>query len=122
MTDDDRAARMRTIDTKEKQLQRDGDDASTAYNADMQDALGKVAKKLGPTVMKYVQQNGYTMLLNITGQQGGMEVLWTIPGTDISQAIVDAYNASSGVAALPAAPSAPNPSRPAATPRPTTPN
>lgn len=109
MSDEDRASRARAIDTKEKQLQRDSDDASTAYNSDMQDALSKIAKKLGPTVVKYVQENGYTMLLNNTGQQGGLDVMWTIPGTDISQAIVDAYNATSGVTALPPpAPSATN--------------
>jgi outer membrane protein len=118
----ERASRLRAIDTKEKQLQRDGEDASNAYNADVQEALGKVAKKLGPVVIKYVQQNGYTMLLNNTGQQGGIGVLWTLPGTDISQAIVDAYNASSGVAAP--VPSAPSPTaRPHTTtpPKPATP-
>ena len=117
MTEEDRAARLRAIDTKEKQLQRDSDDATAAYNADLQDALGKVAKKLGPTVIKYVQENGYTMLLNNTGQQGGLDVMWTVPGTDISQAIVEAYNASSGVATLPPAPSVPSRTRPATTPK-----
>ncbi len=118
MSDDERASRARTIDTKQKQLQRDGDDATTAFNAELQETLGAVAKKLGPVVIKYVQDNGYTMLLDNTGQpsQGGLSVLWTAPNTtDISQAIVDAYNASSGVAA-PAVPSAPSASRP----RPTT--
>jgi outer membrane protein len=115
LSEADRASRLRAIDTKQKQLQRDGEDASTAYNADVQEALGKVAQKLGPVVIKYVQQNGYTMLLDNTGQQGGLGVLWTLPGTDISQAVVDAYNASSGVAAP--VPSAPSPTvhpRPAA--------
>lgn len=116
MSDDDRAARMRDLDTKEKQLQRDSDDDTAAYNADVQDSLGKVAKKLGPTVMKYLQENGYTMLLNNTGQQGGLDVMWTVPGTDISQAIVTAYNTASGVAALPPAPPpAPTASRPRTT-------
>ncbi len=116
MTDEERAARARTIETKQKQLQRDGDDATAAFNAELQETLGTVAKKLGPIVIKYVQDNGYTMLLDNTGQQGGLSVLWTQPGTtDISQAVVDAYNASSGVAA-PAVPSAPSASRP----RPTT--
>lgn len=110
MSEDDRASRLRDIDTKEKQLQRDSDDDTAAYNADVQDELGKVAKKLGPTVMKYVQANGYTMLLNNTGQQGGLDVLWTVPGTDISQAIVEAYNTASGVAPLP--PAAPTANRP----------
>ena len=116
MTDEERASRARTIETKQKQLQRDGDDATAAFNAELQETLGTVAKKLGPIVIKYVQDNGYTMLLDNTGQQGGLSVLWTQPGTtDISQAVVDAYNASSGVAA-PAVPSAPSASRP----RPTT--
>jgi outer membrane protein len=117
MSDEERASRARTIDTKQKQLQRDGDDATAAFNAELQDTLGVVEKKLGPIVIKYVQDNGYTMLLDNSGQQGGLSVLWLQPGTtDISQAIVDAYNASSGVAA-PAVPSAPSATRP----RPTTP-
>jgi outer membrane protein len=124
MSEEEKASRARTIDTKQKQLQRDGDDATAAFNAEMQDTLGTVAKKLGPIVIKYVQDNGYTMLLDNTGQQGGLSVLWTAPGThDISQAVVDVYNASSGVSA-PAVPSAPSATRPrpsTTAPRPTTP-
>ena len=115
MSDDERASRARTIDTKQKQLQRDGDDATNAFNAELQDTLGAIAKKLGPIVIKYVQDNGFTMLLDNTGQQGGISLLWLQQGTDISQAVVDAYNASSGVSA-PAVPSAPSATRP----RPTT--
>jgi Skp family chaperone for outer membrane proteins len=128
MTDEDKASRARVIDTKQKQLQRDADDAQTAFGTEMQDAIAKVAQKLGPVVIKYVQQNGYTLLLDNAPQldangqqlQGGLRVLWA-PGTDISQAVVDAYNAASGVAApTPSAPSATRP-RPT-TPRSTTPN
>ncbi len=124
LSDTERAAKLRTIDAKEKQLQRDGEDAQNSYNGELQETIGGVAKKLGPVVIKYVQDNGYTMLLDNTGQQGGLSVLWTQPGTtDISQAIVDAYNTSSGVAAPPpSAPSAPSPAaRPrSAAPRPST--
>jgi outer membrane protein len=111
MSEDERASRARTIDTKQKQLQRDGEDATNAFNAELQDTLGAIAKKLGPIVIKYVQDNGFTMLLDNTGQQGGISLLWLQQGTDISQAVVDAYNASSGVAA-PAIPSAPSAARP----------
>jgi Skp family chaperone for outer membrane proteins len=124
MADDEKASRARTIDTKQKQYQRDGEDATNAFNAELQDTLGVIEKKLGPVVIKYVQDNGYTLLLDNSGQQGGVSVLWMQPGTtDISQAVVDAYNASSGVAA-PAVPSAPSASRPrptTTTPKPTTP-
>ena len=118
MPEAERASRQRTIETKQKQYQRDGEDAQAAYGADLQEAIGKVAQKLGPVVINYVQKNGYTMLLDNTGQQGGVTVLWTQDGTDISQAVVDAYNASSGVAApVPSAPSAsrPRPTAPATT-------
>jgi outer membrane protein len=120
MPEDERASRARTLDLKQKQYQRDSEDAANAYNADVQEAIGKVAQKLGPVVMKYVQQNGYTMLLDNNGAQqgGGLTLMWA-PGTDISKEIVDAYNASSGVSApTPSAPSAPRPqgSAPAARP------
>jgi outer membrane protein len=124
MSQDEKESRSRTIDTKQKQLQRDGEDATAAFNSDMQESLGKVAQKMGPVVLKYVQQNGYTLLLDSTGQQGGLTVMWAAQGTDISQAVVDAYNTSSGVAAPPpAAPSASRtPSHPAtAAPRTTAP-
>ncbi|WP_158942315.1 OmpH family outer membrane protein [Granulicella sp. S190] len=108
MTEADRAAKVRAIDIKEKQLQRDGEDAQQAVSAEQQQAVGVVAKKLAPIVKKYVEDNGYTMLLDITGQQGGsMSVLWTSEGTDISRAVLDAYNTSSGIAAP--VPSAPTP-------------
>ena len=111
MTDEEKASRARTIDTKQKQLQRDADDAQSSFAADMQEEIAKIEQKLGPVVMKYVQQNGFTMLLNNTGppQQGGLGFLWA-PGTDISGAVVDAYNATTpGIAA---------PSSTAAHPRP----
>lgn len=124
MTDEEKASRARTIDTKQKQLQRDAEDAQNAYQGDVQEAIGKVAQKLGPVVMKYVQQNGYTMLLDNNGppQQGGLSVLWA-PGTDISQAIVDEYNKStpSIAAPPPSAPAATAPRPRPAAPKPATP-
>ena len=121
MSEDEKAARSRNIDTKQKQLQRDGDDDQTAYAADVQDAVNKMEQKLGPVILKYVQQNGFTMLLDNTGapQQGGLSLLWA-PGTDISAAVVEAYNAASGVAAPKAAAARPAAPRPA-TPKPATP-
>lgn len=120
MSDEEKAARARDIDTKQKQLQRDADDATTSYNSDVQDAIGLIIQKLGPVVVKYVQQNGYTTLLDNTGQpqQGGLNLLWG--GTDISEAVLQVYNANSKVAAP--IPSAPSATRPApATPKPAAP-
>ncbi|HEY6412982.1 MAG TPA: OmpH family outer membrane protein [Edaphobacter sp.] len=121
MSDDERANRMKTIDTKEKQLNRDAEDATNAYNTDLQEAYGKVAQKVSGTLKNYVSQNGFTLLLDVSNQQSN--VMWAVPNTDVTQAVVNAYNASSGVAAPPpAAPSAARPAtRPSTTPRATTP-
>jgi outer membrane protein len=109
-TDDERASRLRTVDEKEKQLQRDEEDASNAYQGDLQEAFGKVAQKVGAAAVKYAQDNGFTMIINIEpNQQAPNPIMWWQPGTDISQAVVNAYNVSSGIAPPP--PSAPAPHR-----------
>jgi outer membrane protein len=121
MPEEEKASRARAIDTKQKQLQLEAEDAQTSYGTDVQAAIGKVIGKLGPLVVKYVQQNGYTMLLDNSAaqqqqQSGGLNLLWG--GSDISQAVVDAYNAAYPAAV--AVPSAPSATRPrTTTPRPT---
>jgi outer membrane protein len=120
LSDEERASRLKNIDLKEKQLNRDAEDAQSAYNADLQEAYGKLAQKVNVTMRKYVADNGYTLLLDVSGQQS--PVLWAVPNTDVTEAVINAYNVASGVAAPP--PSAPTPSaRPrSATPaKPTTP-
>ncbi len=105
-SDDERARRLRTIDEKEKALNRDAEDATNAYQGDLQEAYGKVAQKVGAAAVKYAQDNGFTLMLNVGGnQQTPNPVLWFAQPTDITQAVVNAYNTSSGVTAPP--PSAP---------------
>ncbi len=53
-TDEEHAVRLKAIDTKEKQLNRDAEDAQTAYNADLQEAYAKVAQKVSVTLKTYV--------------------------------------------------------------------
>ncbi len=115
LTDAERANKLKEIDTKEKRLGHEADDAQTAYNADLQEAYGKLAPKVSAALKKYVADNGFTILLDVSSQQSN--VMWIGPNIDVTQAVVTAYNVSSGVAApVPTAPSAPA----AARPRPTT--
>jgi outer membrane protein len=113
LSDEERASRLKNIDTKEKQLNRDAEDANTAYQSDLQEAYGKVAQKVSVTTKKYVSENGFTLLLDVSGQQSN--VMWALPTTDVTEAVIGAYNTASGIAPPP--PSAPSPS-PAARPRP----
>jgi Skp family chaperone for outer membrane proteins len=110
LSDDERASRLKDIDTKEKELQRDVEDAQTSYNNDVQEAYGKVAQKFGGTAVKYAQDHGFTLLLNVSpNQQQLPTLLWWQQATDITEAVINAYNVASGVAAPP--PSAPTPTR-----------
>jgi Skp family chaperone for outer membrane proteins len=115
-SDEDRTKLMRDIDTKQKKLQSDGQLTSDQANADAQDAFNKVARKVGGAAVKYAQDHGFTMLLNFPDPrtQQPNQILWFVPTSDITEAVVNAYNLSSGVAAP--APTAPAPQR-----RPTTP-
>lgn len=122
ISDEERQNRVRTIDAKQKALQRDGEDASTSYNNDLQEAYGRVAQKVNVVFQKYLTDNGYTLGLDVSNQQNS-NVLFAAPQTDVTRAVIDAYNKSSGVAAPPVSAPAPAPSvsRPATTPRSTTP-
>jgi Skp family chaperone for outer membrane proteins len=116
MTDQERASREKSIDIKEKQYQRDVDDAQTAYQADLEEAVGKVMQKVDLVMQTYVKLHGFTLVLDVSNQQQSA-VMWIDPQTDITEAIINAYNVSSGVAPPP--PAAPSASRPA--PKPATP-
>ena len=107
--DEERQARLRTIDTKEKALNRDVEDTTNAYQAELQEAYGKIAQKFSVTMKNFCQQSGFTLLLDVSNQQNS-NVMWALQSTDITQAAVDAYNKTSGVAAPP--PSAPSASGP----------
>jgi outer membrane protein len=111
LSDEERATRMKNLDGKQKQLDRETEDARTAYQADLQEAYGKVAQKVNSVLLSYVEKNGYTILLDVGGEQSS--VMWAArePSADITDAVVTAYNASTpGITAPP--PSAPSASRP----------
>jgi outer membrane protein len=109
-TDEARTKLLRDIDKKEKDLQHEAETASNDYQSDLQEAFGKVAQKVGGTAVKYAQDHGFTILLNVSGsQQQPNPFMWEEPKTDISQAVVNEYNKVSGVAPPP--PSAPAPHR-----------
>ena len=115
LSDSARAAQAKTIDDKKKQAQRFAEDAQNDLTGEMNDVYGKVAQKVFDVLAAYAQQQGFTLVLDGTAsQQQAPVVLYASPSTDISKAIVDAYNLKSGVPAPPPQPvSAPAP-KPAA--------
>lgn len=100
-TDADRSAMMKTLDTKQKQLDRETEEARTSYQSELQTAYSSVAEKVHKVLLDYVQTNGYTMLFDVSNEQSS--IMWTSqnPSADITIAVVNAYNTASGVAAPP---------------------
>ena len=115
--DDERTKRIRTIDEKTKALQREKEDFDNAQQEEFEGGFTKLLQKIGPVAVKYAQDNGFTMMINVDSQPPNQlpNFIWWAEQTDITQAVINAYNTSSGVAAPP--PSAPS----ATTPRRTTP-
>jgi outer membrane protein len=112
LSDADKESRARAIDEKKKQLDRDTQDAQGDFQADMQDLLNKLAAKVGAVMTDYAEKHGYTLVLDATEQQQqAPTVLYALPSTDITKAVIDAYNEKSGIPAPAAAtPDAPAPS------------
>jgi outer membrane protein len=120
LNDDSRAKLMKDIDTKQKQWQRNYEDATNDFGSQQNEIANRIGTKLFQVVQKYAASNGYAAVLNVNGGNDTPgPVLWAAPSTDITKAVIEAYNAQSGVpaqpaAAKPAAPSAAKPAAPAA--------
>ena len=116
LSDADRASKARTIDEKKKKLDRDAEDLRTQGGQDAQEMYNTLASKVYDVLSAYAQQQGYTLVLDISQQQN--PILFALPSTDITKPVVDAYNVKSGVPAPPPSaagtPTAPAPKAPTA--------
>lgn len=110
LSEPERDSRLRTIDEKTKSLQRSAEDAQNEASTAMNDMYQQLAQKVYAVLDAYSNQNKFTIVLDTSAQQ--TPVLWANQASDITKAVVDAYNAKSGVPPQPAAgaPAAPRPS------------
>ncbi|HEX6493944.1 MAG TPA: OmpH family outer membrane protein [Acidobacteriaceae bacterium] len=110
LSDTDRQTRLRTIDEKEKTLQRNVEDARNDFSGEMNEKFSGIAQKVAQVMTQYAQQNGYTLVMDAgSSQQQQSPILWAAESTNISEAVLQAYNKQSGVPPQPAAASAPRP-------------
>ncbi len=129
LNQDELANRNRTIQQKEKNLQRLLEDAQQDFQTQQNELAQRIGGKMIQVIEAYARAHGIALVVDGSNPQSGL--IWAAEQTNISQQIVDAYNTQSGIAAP--APSAPRPgatapaTRPAATtpavkkPAPTTP-
>ncbi len=119
LNEDARAKLVRDIETKNKSLQRQLEDAQGEYQSAQGELVNRIGGKLMEVLDKYAKANGYTVILDVSNPQSN--VLWAPASVDVTQEIASAYNAQSNVpapAASSATPSAPSAVRPTAATRP----
>jgi len=105
LSDAERATRAKTIDDKKKQAQRIAEDAQNDLSQEMQEVYNGVASKVYEVLNAYAQQQGFTLVVDgSANQQQSPVVLYASASTDITKAIIDAYNVKSGVPAPPPQP------------------
>jgi outer membrane protein len=107
------ATRQRSLESKEKQLQRQAEDFKNDSDSESQQAFQRVAQKLYAFLQIYAQQRAYSAVIE-RGSDAAPVVWFAASGMDITDQLVKAYNAqssgaSSGSTAKPALPETPIP-------------
>jgi outer membrane protein len=102
LSEDARAAQVRTIETKQKNLQRSGEDFQNEVQQAELELLNRLGGKMQKVLETYAKSNGYAVILDVSNPQT-TPVLYASEATNITKDLIDAYNAQSPVAA-PAAP------------------
>jgi outer membrane protein len=121
LNDDARATLVKQIETKKKSFDRAFQDAQEDAQNQGKEIFSRILQKMAPTIVKYAQDNGFQLIVDTSNQWPQSPILWSGEGVDITKAIVEAYNVSSGVPA-PASTGAPAAKRPAGTtPKPAAP-
>jgi outer membrane protein len=115
LNDAERASRAKTIEDKKKKAQRIGEDAQSDFQQAVQELFGGIASKVGEVLAAYARQQGYSVVLDVSQSQQAPLVLYSSPSTDITKAVLEAYNVKSGVPA-PLPPPAPAAAKPSVTP------
>lgn len=115
LSDAERASLSKSLDEKKKVFDRSAEDARNDFQGEMQEMITGLATKVYDALVSYAQKQGYTLVLD-ESQQDGTVLVASPPTTDITKAVIAAYNLKSGVPAPAAQPAAAAP-KPAA-PRP----
>jgi outer membrane protein len=112
LNEDARATLVKQIETKKKSLDRAVQDFQEDGQNQGKEIFSRILQKMAPTIVKYAQDNAFQLIVDTSNQWPQSQVLWSGEGVDITKAIVDAYNVSSGVPA-PAASTKPPAPKPA---------
>jgi len=91
----EQASREKSLDSKEKQLQRQGEDFRNDSQADSQQTYQLIAQKMYTFLQTYSQRNGFYLVID-RGSDATPVVWYTANSADITDELIKAYNAEPG--------------------------
>ncbi len=109
LNEESRDKLVKQIESKKKSFDRATQDAQEDFQNQQGEIGNKVLTKMAPLIVKYASDNGYGMILDTSQQWPRGPVIWYGPAVDITQPVVEAYNAQSGVPAPAAGSTTPKP-------------
>jgi outer membrane protein len=112
LNDDSRGTLVKQIESKQKILDRDMQDAREEVQTQQNEIAQRILQKMGPVLVKYAADNGFGVIIDTSQPWPQGPVVWWGEAVDVTKPIVDAYNAQSGVPA----PTTPAGSKPAVKP------
>jgi outer membrane protein len=112
LSDDERGTRTRTIQEKQKTFERNYSDYQAEVQEAQQEAVNRILKKMMPVLEKYMTENGYTAVFDVSNPQTA--ALWVRADSIVTKQLIEAYNAQPAATA----PAATSPATPRATPTP----
>lgn len=100
LSEEERNNRVRALETKQKTLERNAEDAEGEFQRAMQEVFNRLGSKMLPVLDKYALEHGYTVILDVSNQ-AATPVLWASQTTNITKDLIDAYNALGPAAPAP---------------------
>jgi len=105
MNEDARGTLVRSLETKQKAMQRASEDAQNEYQQQQAEIAQRILQKMAPLIDKFAKDNQYAVLMDVSQPWPQGPVLWFGANADVTKQVVDLYNAQSGVAAPASTPS-----------------
>jgi outer membrane protein len=88
----------RQIETKQKALERSGQDFQEEAGNQQNDIAQRILQKMAPMIVTYAQKSGFGMIVDTSKPWPQSPVLWYDgEKIDVTKPVVDAYNAQSNV-------------------------
>jgi outer membrane protein len=118
LSDEERVRLSRELEEKQKLFKRAQEDATAEYQADNQDALRRLGRKMVQIINDYAQQNGYSLIL----EEAQVQPYFLTRDVDLTEVIAKRYDAANPVEGAPTpGAAAPGPAPGTAQPVPTPP-